>query len=201
MSLLNQLLLNKLKLKSTKTKITFVDGSQEQIDISKVDDISIKLESKAYGFVIDTKPDPVPACILEFLYLGSQDSVLKSNIRRYQFTDILSVGIKIPTLGNDDNEPIATHFVECLDLPETKLDLIIKQTNKIIRSVYDKNGRVLVHCNAGVSRSSAVCIGYLMLELRSTFDSAYSLVKSKRACIAPNSGFLKQLKEMDQMKH
>lgn len=133
--------------------------------------------------------------------MGSQDAVNNANIESYKFTDILSIGIETPISDIVyADKKVTTHFIECLDLPETKLDFIIKQSNQIIKSVRDTNGRVLVHCNAGVSRSSAVCIGYLMLELNFTFDSAYSLVKSKRECIAPNNGFMKQLKEMKQIK-
>lgn len=205
MSFLNQIIAKRLELKNTATKVTNVDGTQEQIEVSKVADKSyrnqtIKLEAKAYGFIIDTKPDLVPACILDYLYLGSQDAVMKANIDTYHLTDILSIGIETPTsdiVYVDGN--VTANFIECLDLPETRLDPIIKQTNQIIKSVCEKNGRVLVHCNAGVSRSSSICIGYLILELKLTFDSAYSLVKSKRECIAPNNGFLKQLKGMEKI--
>lgn len=210
MSLLDQLKSKKSNLKPTVTNITYADGSQEQIIVSKADTnetnsiATTQLKPKTFGFVIDTKPDHIPACILSgFLYLGSQDSVMLETVERYHLTDILSVGIESPNTdinyGDGRNSTIRNYFIECLDLPDTQLDMIIKQTNEIIHSVYKRNGRILVHCNAGVSRSSTVCIAYLMFHRKMHFSEAFKLVKSKRECIRPNDGFLNQLKEMDQL--
>lgn len=219
MSFLDQLKLKKSNLKSTVTNITYADGTQEEIVLSKDDDDNssgsgsdqinklkqnnIQRMPKTYGFVIDTKPDQIPAIILvDFLYLGSQDSVTLENVQKYQLTDILSVGIQAPDsdiiYGDGENSSVRNHFIECLDLPNTQLNVIIKRTNEIIESVYEHNGRILIHCNAGVSRSASVCIAYLMLHRKMNFSAAFSCVKSKRECIRPNDGFLKQLKQMDQ---
>lgn len=206
MNFLEQLKAKKSGLKSTVTNITHADGSQEQIILSKMDDTNpqrIQLNTKTYGFIVDTKPDIMPACILQdFLYLGSQDAVMRENVEKFQLTDILSIGIETPDSDIDDEHYVYVrkHFVECLDLPETNLETIINQTNRIIKEVYDKKGRILIHCNAGVSRSSAVCIAYLMYKQKMDFNSAFTLVKSKRECIRPNDGFLKQLKQMETNK-
>lgn len=219
MSFLDQLKLKKSKLKSTVTNITYADGTQEQIVLSKDDcaDASgtgsnqinrlnqnnIQRTPKTYGFVVDTAPDQIPAIILDdFLYLGSQDSVTLENVQTYHLTDILSVGIPAPhsdiVYVDGQNSSVRNHFIECLDMPNTQLDVIIKQTNEIIERVSECNGRILVHCNAGVSRSASVCIAYLMLHRKLTFAAAFSHVKSKRECIRPNDGFFKQLQQMDQ---
>lgn len=215
MSLLEQLKSKKSKLKSTVTNITYADGTQEKIVLSK-DGCDVVSDSnqtnklkqtdtrrlpKTYGFVVDTKPDQIPAIILDdFLYLGSQDSITLENVQKYQLTDILSVGIPAP--DSDivyGDSSVRNHFIECLDMPNTSLDVIIKQTNEIIERVHAQNGRILVHCNAGVSRSASVCIAYLMFHRKMDFTAAYSHVKSKRECIRPNDGFLKQLKQMDRL--
>lgn len=217
MSFLDQLKLKKSNLKSTVTNITYADGTQEQIVLSKddYDECSssdqmnkpnirnMQRIPKSYGFVIDTKPDQIPAIILDdFLYLGSQDAVTLENVQKYNFSDILSVGIQAPdsdiVYADGQNGTVRKHFIECLDMPNTQLDVIIKQTNEIIEHVYKHNGRILIHCNAGVSRSASVCIAYLMLHRKMNFAAAFCLVKSKRECIRPNDGFLKQLKQIDQ---
>lgn len=56
-----------------------------------------------------------------------------------------------------------------------------------------QEGVVLVHCNAGVSRSSSVVIGYLMQREELSFEDAYSQVKLARPSSHPNRGFHQQL--------
>lgn len=56
-----------------------------------------------------------------------------------------------------------------------------------------QEGVVLVHCNAGVSRSSSIAIGYLMWREELSFEDAYSQVKMARPSIHPNRGFHQQL--------
>jgi protein-tyrosine phosphatase len=51
------------------------------------------------------------------------------------------------------------------------------------------NGKVLVHCNAGVSRSSTFVIAYIMKFESLDFDSAFNKVRSVRPSIRPNVSF------------
>lgn len=200
MSFLDELRSKKNKLKPSVTTITYPDGTQTQLvtERSESGDIAFMTEEKSNeankcGFVIDTKPDLVPACIIPGIYLGSQDSVSPSNFEEYQITHVLSVGIETP-LTSSDKLNVQCYFLPCLDLPETELNLVLEQAFAIMNPIREKGGRVLVHCNAGVSRSSTLCIAYLMRMEGMTFERAFQLVKSKRECIRPNDGFLKQLK-------
>lgn len=195
MSFLQNIQAKRGNLKPTITTVTHTDGTQKQLSVIDSSVKEIPLASSSHGFVVDTKPDTIPACILDnFLYLGSQDAVSLDNIDTFQITHILSIGIPLPELELD--LPISTTFVECLDLPETNLRPIIDRTNGIINAVSATNGRILVHCNAGVSRSASICIAYLISLHGMSFDNAIALVKSKRECIQPNRGFLQQLKQI-----
>lgn len=42
-----------------------------------------------------------------------------------------------------------------------------------------------------MSRSAAVVIAYLIYTHNMSYDAAFDLVKRKRACVKPNSGFVK----------
>lgn len=57
--------------------------------------------------------------------------------------------------------------------------------------------RVLIHCRKGVSRSVSIVIGYLISTQNMSFNEAYNLLKSKRANIDPNIGFVAQLKDLE----
>lgn len=53
--------------------------------------------------------------------------------------------------------------------------------------------RVLIHCQAGVSRSVSLCIGYLMIGQGMTLDEAWRTMRKARPQAHPNIGFAKQL--------
>ncbi|KAG1968011.1 Tyrosine-protein phosphatase vhp-1 [Pimephales promelas] len=52
---------------------------------------------------------------------------------------------------------------------------------------------VLVHCAAGISRSPALAVAYVMYSLEMDLDHAYRFVKERRPTISPNFNFLGQL--------
>ncbi|NWX91847.1 DUS18 phosphatase, partial [Nothoprocta ornata] len=62
-----------------------------------------------------------------------------------------------------------------------------------IHSVSLRQGRTLLHCAAGVSRSAAVCLAYLMKYQSVSLASAHKWVKACRPIIRPNNGFWQQL--------
>jgi len=55
------------------------------------------------------------------------------------------------------------------------------------------NGKILVHCFAGASRSITVVAAYLMKKCKLSAIDALKMVKSKRAQANPNPGFIIQL--------
>ena len=59
--------------------------------------------------------------------------------------------------------------------------------------MHKSGGKVLVHCVAGVSRSAAVILAYLMRYHCTTLKAAYDLLADKRAMVRPNLGFWRQL--------
>lgn len=192
MSLLDAIRAKKSSLNSTDTILTTIDGRR----FIQSKNQNVEITSSSYGFVIDTKLDNVPAKITDHIYLGSQDCCDLDILKAHNITSVLSVGIEAPCRFSDINYK----FVPCLDLPETDItDVLVKDCVPFIESCVKCNSNVLVHCNAGVSRSSTIVIGYLILVKNYTYDDAYSAVKIARCCIKPNKGFEEQLKRLNSI--
>lgn len=182
MSFLSELKNQKKKLKETETVVTKVDGQRF------IEKNHVPLPS-TYGFVVDTKPDSTPALITNFVYIGSQDCTSSNILEAYNIKHILSLGINVETI-------IDHKFVECLDLPETDIKPVLHESLPFLSKAVGLKENVLIHCNAGVSRTSMVAIAYLMQYERMQYDDAYNLVKERRPAIQPNEGFKRQLKNL-----
>lgn len=64
-------------------------------------------------------------------------------------------------------------------------------------SVKQSGGRVLVHCQAGISRSATICLAYLIHTQRVKLDEAFDFVKQRRHVISPNLAFMGQLLQFE----
>ncbi|XP_052171771.1 uncharacterized protein LOC127787806 [Diospyros lotus] len=62
-----------------------------------------------------------------------------------------------------------------------------------------KEGSVLVHCFAGVSRSAAIITAYLMRTEQLSQEDALESLRQSYEFICPNDGFLEQLKMFEEM--
>lgn len=62
-----------------------------------------------------------------------------------------------------------------------------------------KEGGVLVHCFAGVSRSAAIITAYLMRTEQLSSEDALESLRQSCESVCPNDGFLEQLKMFEEM--
>lgn len=205
MSLLKQLRDRKRTLRQTDTVVTRADGSRFlESDRDRADGTQTQaIPPRPYGFVVDTKPDNQPAKVTGHVYLGSQDCCEPAILEAHRICHVLSVGIQAGSVSSTDRDSSATvahTFVECLDLPETDIAPVVRRCTDVIDACVRAGRNVLVHCNAGVSRSPSVVIAYLMQRRNCQYQDAYDLVKAVRPCIRPNAGFEAQLRRL-QIDH
>lgn len=67
-------------------------------------------------------------------------------------------------------------------------------TSQYIHQVISQQGKVVVCCNGGLSRSPTFVIAYVMEIFKIDASQAYHFVQGRRLCINPNDGFKSQLK-------
>lgn len=87
-----------------------------------------------------------------------------------------------------------------LDVADLPTDNIIRHFPKVKAFIDDclyKGGKVLIHGNAGISRSAALMIAFIMETHGLTYREAFLHVQHRRFCINPNEGFTQQLMEYE----
>ncbi|XP_049916352.1 dual specificity protein phosphatase 13-like [Epinephelus moara] len=93
---------------------------------------------------------------------------------------------------------ITYHGVEAFDMPSFDLSpFFYPAANFIKNALSSPTGKVFVHCAMGISRSSTLVLAYLMIHENMTLVDAIKAVSANRN-ISPNSGFLEQLRALDQ---
>lgn len=74
----------------------------------------------------------------------------------------------------------------------------IERSWPLVRATVLNEEKVLVHCTAGISRSAAAVIGYLMLDNGIGYDEALARLHKVHPMARPNKFFVQQLR---QWKH
>ncbi|ELK29087.1 PREDICTED: dual specificity protein phosphatase 13 isoform X3 [Myotis davidii] len=93
--------------------------------------------------------------------------------------------------------PLEYYGIEADDNPFFDLSVHFLPVARYIRTALSvPQGRVLVHCAMGVSRSATVVLAFLMIYENMTLVQAIQTVQTHRD-ICPNSGFLRQLQVLD----
>ena len=75
------------------------------------------------------------------------------------------------------------------DMPDYPIEKHFEEANKLIGGQMELGSNTLVVCTAGISRSAAIVIAYLIKELRMPYQIAYNKVKRARVYVNPNVGF------------
>ncbi|KAJ8691134.1 hypothetical protein PTI98_010731 [Pleurotus ostreatus] len=83
------------------------------------------------------------------------------------------------------------------DNEEQNLIRLFPAAKKFIDDAISRNGRVLVHCNGGISLSPAFVVMFVMQYYNMSWEDALHTVQNRRYCISPNGGFLTQIKEYE----
>lgn len=138
--------------------------------------------------------------VAEHIYLGS-DAVAKNRevLRENGITHVLNcVGFVCPEYFKSD---LVYKTLWLQDSPSEDITSILYDVFDYFEEVRELNGRVLVHCCQGVSRSTSLVIAYLMWRKGQSFEDAFQYVKAARGITNPNMGFACQLLQCQKRVH
>lgn len=86
------------------------------------------------------------------------------------------------------------------DTPDQNLSQYFSISNDFIHAARIRNGNVLIHCLAGMSRSVTIAVAYVMTISNLSWEDALKVVKSGRRIANPNAGFQNQLTDFQSNK-
>jgi len=88
-------------------------------------------------------------------------------------------------------------IIDIDDHPDSNISDYFEKAIHFINEAESQGKACLVHCAAGISRSSTITIAYVMVTQRLPFAEAREYVKQKRPIICPNEGFVVQLQNFE----
>ncbi|XP_061736472.1 dual specificity protein phosphatase 5 [Nerophis ophidion] len=203
-----QIVINTLSHLASGTNICFLKGGYENFhsqypdlctEVKSIEQNGSESEKRANSEKLShLKPDydqGKPVEILPFLYLGSAYHASRQDyLADLHITALLNVSRRdmqpakcrydykwIPVEDNHMAD-ISSHFQEAIEFIDH-----VKQTG----------GKVLVHCEAGISRSPTICMAYIMRTQQLRLDAAFDIIKQRRAVVSPNFSFMGQLLQFE----
>lgn len=127
---------------------------------------------------------------------GSQDVAHNLELlEKYKVTHILNVASHVNNIYPDKFTYLS---LDLRDLPDFPIFCAFPKAFDFIDSAIESGGCVLVHCNAGISRSATIVLAYLIKKKGMPLNDAFSYLRSKRPSSFPNPGFMIQLKTFEE---
>mmetsp|Transcript_14648 Transcript_14648/g.19227 ORF Transcript_14648/g.19227 Transcript_14648/m.19227 type:complete len:214 (-) Transcript_14648:717-1358(-) len=135
--------------------------------------------------------------IFDFLYLGAKAASVDSvTLKTLGITHI--VNCTEDAQNHFEKEGLTYLTVPIKDDPSCDISVYFNSSAEFIENARLKNGKIFVHCNVGMSRSSTIVVSYLMRHKQMDLIEALGYTKNKRPMSSPNSGFMKQLLELEK---
>ncbi len=131
--------------------------------------------------------------IIPNLFLGGETVAEQKLLEDKGIKNVISA-MNAPPLFSD---PINQIIIPIDDTINQNISQHFEQTYLYIRDCLEKNKPVLVHCHAGVSRSAAIVISFIMRDRKMKYDDAIAFVRKVRKCVNPNLHFVLELRSFE----
>ena len=132
-----------------------------------------------------------PSKIFDWLFLGSyRNAIDKQEIKDLEINYVLNCAVECL-----ESFPAGVKYchLKINDMPSFKILPFLDKASFFIHQAKVNNGKILVHCQMGISRSTSCVIAYMIRYMGYSSMNALDFIKKKRSIVMPNFGFLQQL--------
>ena len=134
--------------------------------------------------------------IIPGIFLGNQKFAHDIHmLGEMKISHIINMAEEVPDLFPD--QITYKHFYrnDCIDDPIIET---FKEAHIFLDQALQNNKRVLIHCYAGISRSSTMVGSYLIKKYGLSAEKAIEYMKQIRPIVSPNNGFRRQLEQFEK---
>lgn len=136
-----------------------------------------------------------PSLVMPCVYIGDrEDSRDRRRLMQLGVTHILNVASQLPNVHPAD---FIYRKLNMIDSETQDLKPFFDRAASFIDDALRAGGRVLVHCIAGVSRSVAMVVAFMMSRRGIRLQAGLKQITKARSIIRPNEGFLLALAEYE----
>lgn len=100
--------------------------------------------------------------------------------------------------GHHRHQGVRYMVIAAEDTPDFDLQRYFIPAMQFIREGLTNREQILVHCHAGISRSSTIVLLHLMINRGMNLVDAFRWLKNIRPQVQPNTGFMQQLLGIDR---
>lgn len=134
--------------------------------------------------------------IVPGIYQGNIDGARdKEGLKGEGITHILSLRDNPHAIYPDD---FVYKLIDAEDMPNQDLSKHFEECVYFIHECLLSGGKVMIHCMAGVSRSTTATCVYLMTASSQSMDTVLASIKARREIAGPNEGFMSQLRNYEK---
>jgi uncharacterized protein YcgL (UPF0745 family) len=135
-----------------------------------------------------------PNRLLPYLYIGDRrDAYDNEKLQAHGITHVLDMTMGDERLFENRDVKVVHKHLSSQDHPFFDIAKHFDDATAFIDAAAASGGVVLVHCNAGVSRSGIIAAMYMARTFGMDVPGALRYVKRCRRKIRPNIGFIQQL--------
>ena len=135
------------------------------------------------------------SCVESWLYISGAWAVKPRRLQELGITCVVNATVELPILSMEGIEFIP---VRVSDKSSADLRPFFHCVADKLEEVRLKNGKVLVHCVSGVSRSASLILAYLIKYSSLSLRQAFNHLRKCRSVVRPNNGFFAQLIEFEK---